>query len=222
MRRKLFSLALVCLFSGVALQAQLLADTTAGVVTEFGAYRQYEVQVIAEADSQLVVTRGGMFSRYEFVRPSADRLTDEAWQAMQTGDSTQTLPPWAESYLNYEQDLSSPDPQNYYSNLGSFVEAVAADRLPDVYRLYPSYPNPVNPATTIHFDLPEATVVELGIFDLLGRQIARLMSDYVQPGYYEVVWNGQCGDGREYPSGIYVARLTTPQFSKSIMMVLLK
>jgi hypothetical protein len=55
------------------------------------------------------------------------------------------------------------------------------------------------------------------VYDILGREVARLIDGYMEPGYHEVQWNG-----RDLASGIYIARLVTPEYSKPIKMVLLK
>ncbi len=90
-------------------------------------------------------------------------------------------------------------------------------RLPKSFQLFQSYPNPFNPNSTIRYDLPQASDVSLILCDILGREVARLVDGYVEPGYHEVQWNG-----RELASSIYIARLVTPEYSKSIKMVLLK
>jgi photosystem II stability/assembly factor-like uncharacterized protein len=101
-----------------------------------------------------------------------------------------------------------------YKNLwiGSDAEIV-----PLAFSLHQNHPNPFNPITTIRYDLSHASEVSLIVYDLLGREVTRLVSGYVEPGYHEVQWHGQ-----EFPSGIYIARLVTTGYSKSIKMVLLK
>jgi hypothetical protein len=89
--------------------------------------------------------------------------------------------------------------------------------MPKTFNIRPAYPNPFNPTTTIRYDLPQASEVILVVYDLLGREVARLVDGYSEPGYHQVNWNGQ-----DFPSGIYLARLVTPEYSKSIKMVLLK
>ncbi|MFC1547195.1 FlgD immunoglobulin-like domain containing protein [Candidatus Neomarinimicrobiota bacterium] len=90
------------------------------------------------------------------------------------------------------------------------------------YELHPAFPNPFNPTVTIRFDLPEGVMVHLLIYDLQGREITRLADGYRQPGYHESTWDGRDAEGRELSSGIYIAHLVTPGYSKSIKMVLLK
>ncbi|MFC1547272.1 T9SS type A sorting domain-containing protein [Candidatus Neomarinimicrobiota bacterium] len=89
--------------------------------------------------------------------------------------------------------------------------------IPNKFHLHPAYPNPFNPATTIRYDLPHAAPVTLTIYDLLGREVTTLVEAYTQPGAHEAIW-----DAGSLPSGIYIARLITPEFSKSIKMVLMK
>ena len=94
--------------------------------------------------------------------------------------------------------------------------------IPTVYSLSPAYPNPFNPTTTIRFGLPTATNIEFIVYDLLGREVDRLLDRQLDPGYYQVVWRGRDARGRSLPSGVYIARLVTPQYTKSIKMLLLK
>ncbi|MFC1483702.1 fibronectin type III domain-containing protein [Candidatus Neomarinimicrobiota bacterium] len=94
--------------------------------------------------------------------------------------------------------------------------------LPEEYALHQNYPNPFNPSTTIRYDLPEAADVMLVIYDMLGREVVRLVRGRVEAGYQQIVWNGRTVSGREVPSGIYIARMITPKYHKSMKMVLLK
>jgi hypothetical protein len=94
--------------------------------------------------------------------------------------------------------------------------SVEAD-LPTEIALLQNYPNPFNPVSTIRYDLPQASNVSLIVYDIMGREVARLMEGFMEPGYHEIQW-----DGSQAASDIYIARLTTPDYSKSIKMVLLK
>ena len=102
----------------------------------------------------------------------------------------------------------------------STTPAVAG--VPEAFALYANYPNPFNPSTTIGFDLPEAAEVTLTVYDILGRELARLVSRRLEAGYHRVSWNGKAGDGREAPTGIYITRLVTPNYAQQIKLVLLK
>ncbi|UCH11387.1 MAG: T9SS type A sorting domain-containing protein, partial [Fidelibacterota bacterium] len=89
--------------------------------------------------------------------------------------------------------------------------------MPGEYLLAQNYPNPFNPVSRIRYELPQASAVSLVVYDILGREVVRLVDGYMEAGYHEVQW-----DGSEAASGIYFARLVTPGYSRSIKMVLLR
>ena len=94
--------------------------------------------------------------------------------------------------------------------------------LPTVYALHNAYPNPFNPTVTIRYELPEPAEVSLIVYNLLGREVLRLVHGRVDAGYQTAVWNGRTSAGTGAPSGMYIARLVTPKYTKSVKMVLLK
>jgi hypothetical protein len=85
------------------------------------------------------------------------------------------------------------------------------------YMLSQNYPNPFNPSTTIEFDLPEACEVSLKIFNILGEEVATLMSDRLSAGSYSYEWNA----GR-LASGVYLYRLEAEGFVETRKMILMK
>ncbi|MCH7498223.1 MAG: T9SS type A sorting domain-containing protein [Candidatus Marinimicrobia bacterium] len=105
---------------------------------------------------------------------------------------------------------------------GSLLAVVEGAGIPEAFALWQNYPNPFNPSTIIRFDLPEATHLTLIIYDLLGREVARLRQGAIEPGYHQVVWNGRTAAGQEATAGLYIVRLVSPTFTRKIKMVLLK
>ncbi len=93
---------------------------------------------------------------------------------------------------------------------------------PHDFALYSAYPNPFNPSTAIAYDLPQAGPVALVVYDLRGREVIRLAEGRREAGYHQVSWAGRDAAGREVPTGIYIARLTTPGYAKSVKMVMMK
>lgn len=90
------------------------------------------------------------------------------------------------------------------------------------YSLEQNFPNPFNPSTVIKFSVPEESVVELKIFDLLGKEIKTLLSDYHKAGSYKVLWNSDDNSGNIVASGVYFVRLTGKNFSISRKMLLVR
>ncbi len=106
--------------------------------------------------------------------------------------------------------------------VGYLLGVDAGAGIPEKYALHQNYPNPFNPTSTIQYDLPEATSVRILVYDIMGREIVRLLDGYMEPGFHQVVWNGRDGTGRGVTTGIYITHLVTPEYTKSIKMLLLK
>lgn len=89
--------------------------------------------------------------------------------------------------------------------------------LPSQYSLSQNYPNPFNPSTTINFSLPKASNVEFTIYNLLGEKIRDELKEYLTMGNYRLNV-----DLHDLPSGIYVYKLHTKDFTQVRKMMLLK
>ena len=90
------------------------------------------------------------------------------------------------------------------------------------YHLYQNYPNPFNPSTKIKFDLRQSSNIKLIIYNILGKEIAKLVNEKLDAGIYEVDWPAPSGEGSNYPSGIYFYKLTTDGFTDVKKMILIK
>ena len=89
--------------------------------------------------------------------------------------------------------------------------------VPDKFSLHQNYPNPFNPVTKIGFDIPLWANVRLSVFDVSGKEVASLLNQYIQPGSYEIGW-----DGSNYASGIYYYKVITESFTETKKMILVK
>jgi photosystem II stability/assembly factor-like uncharacterized protein len=85
---------------------------------------------------------------------------------------------------------------------GGMTDIKRTIQLPNSYKLYQNYPNPFNPETTIRFELPEKTKVSLIIYDLLGREVEKLIDGEKEAGSYSIIWNA-----KNLTSGIYYYKL---------------
>ena len=88
---------------------------------------------------------------------------------------------------------------------------------PDMFQLYQNYPNPFNPSTTIEFSFPKTSEVTLKIFNILGEEVATLVSEKLAAGNYKYNWNATGLAG-----GIYPYRLMSGGFTETKKMILLK
>ena len=89
--------------------------------------------------------------------------------------------------------------------------------LPTEFGLSQNYPNPFNPSTTIRFELPMSGEVSLKVFDLLGREVATIVSGHKDAGTHIVRW-----EATSQPSGVYLYRLQASEFLETRKLVLLK
>ena len=109
------------------------------------------------------------------------------------------------------------------ANMGAFgvgcedILSTDMDVIPLQYVLHQNYPNPFNPVTKIRFDLPEDADVQLLVYDVLGREVAELVSGRVLSGFHEVIW-----DASDVSSGIYLCQLTTLNSVITNKMVVVK
>ncbi len=102
------------------------------------------------------------------------------------------------------------------------TSAAGADFLPLRVAVQGAWPNPFNPATTIKYAVPGAGQVQLTIFDVRGQAISTLVSEYKQPGYYEVPFDGRDQSGHSLSSGVYFAHLQTAAGVSTGKLVLTK
>ena len=94
---------------------------------------------------------------------------------------------------------------------------ITSGELPGEFRLQQNYPNPFNPTTRIKFDIPKNTFVKLEIYNNLGQLVKTLFDGQTNAGYFETTF-----DGNGLSSGTYFYKLTSPDFSETKMMILLK
>ena len=103
--------------------------------------------------------------------------------------------------------------------------AVEAARLrPTGFALNPAYPNPFNPSTHIDFALASDSVARLVVYDVLGRTVRSLVraDESLPAGFYSVSWDGRDAAGHAVGNGLYFYKLTTPAFSRTGKMMMLK
>ncbi len=85
-----------------------------------------------------------------------------------------------------------------------------------------NHPNPFNPKTTIHFELPSEAPVNLAVYDLHGRCVAQLHEGTLAAGAHAVAWNGHDDSSQAMASGVYIYRLQAGDTIRTGSMVLTK
>ena len=89
--------------------------------------------------------------------------------------------------------------------------------IPTVYDLVQNFPNPFNPSTSIRFSIPEAGLVTLKVYSLLGEEVATIVNEFKNAGNYSAQF-----DASSLTSGVYVYRISTGNYTASKKMMLMK
>lgn len=127
----------------------------------------------------------------------------------------------AKIWFNSRGDLFALSDYRLYVFPGAagMIPRVVENKMPSQndFRIYPNHPNPFNPSTTIRYELPSELHVELKIYDILGREVAALVSEVQKAGQYNVRF-----DGSSLPSGVYIYTIKAGKFVESNKLLLLK
>ena len=94
--------------------------------------------------------------------------------------------------------------------------------VPAEFQLFPNYPNPFNPTTTIQYSLPEASHVTLQIFNLRGELVRTLVNGTQVAKLYQIIWDSKNDQGQAVAAGIYICRFKAGDFTRVQRLVLLK
>ena len=172
------------------------------------------IHLITVRAEDLSAARDSVFIIKELIRFSA-----KSWRGDKTqltvnlyGKDKGVLPGYTEVYYYPADDDSLNKEANRYA-----VRDLTDQIIPEDYALRQNYPNPFNPETRIEFALPEAGRTRLIIYDLLGREVTRMVDGNMSVGYHSVTWNAN-----NVASGIYFYRLTAGDFVSTKKMVLLR
>ena len=133
----------------------------------------------------------------ELINPNMDNALAENWSASSGYGSPGSL---NSSYMSNEDEVLTST---------EFI-------------LNNNYPNPFNPVTTISYTLPQAALVRMTIYDLLGRQVKSLLHEYQTPGYKSLQWNATNDLGRQVAAGVYLYMIHAGEFTQTKKMVLMK
>ena len=175
-------------------------------------------------------SNGGLDDRFDFILISqalmnfggVDYVTDSYWAYGNDGQhfNQQIVnPPYpiSEEIAFALHDVSDHLPVVAEFDFGVVNDVEPINPLLTSFNLYQNYPNPVNPTTTIRFEIPQSTIIKLVLYDLLGREIKILYDGEAFSGMNEVKLNAQ-----NFTSGIYFYNLISKDFIATKKLIILK
>jgi hypothetical protein len=105
---------------------------------------------------------------------------------------------------------------------GQQLELSSAINSPEKFRLNQNYPNPFNPITSLRYDLPEGGLVNITIYDMMGRIVKTLVNSSQTAGYKSIIWNATNNRNEPVSAGLYLYSIQAGEFRQTKKMVLLK
>lgn len=125
------------------------------------------------------------------------------------------------------EPLASQDAGAFGGELALLVPERLAQRVPgepepSAVELEGAVPNPFAPTTSIQYTVLEATVVDLGVYNVLGQRIRGLFAGDRVPGQYQETWDGRDDVGQEMPPGVYYVRVTQGHQTETQPLVLVR
>lgn len=103
----------------------------------------------------------------------------------------------------------------YKADIGTPVEN--EETFPTEFKLQQNYPNPFNPSTMIKFSVPERSNVLIKIYDILGGEVATIVNEEIEAGWYTRVFNAT-----GYSTGVYIYRMQAGNYTQTRKMLLIK
>jgi hypothetical protein len=103
-----------------------------------------------------------------------------------------------------------------------YFGTVSASDTPPLWLSLQAAPNPFNPVTTVHYELPHAGAASIRIYDATGSLVRSLVSGHHEPGRYQTAWDGRNDAGRRVGSGAYFCRIESNGEAKVQKLLLLR
>jgi len=182
--------------------------------------------VTIESDSSLTSLHSGHIWFYAMF---ADTCHAISWGAIAnasiTSDTVVTFRAYPEALNCQNQPEYCIDGDTLTFMVPIIVQVVSAESgqfMPEVFSLHQNYPNPFNPLTTLRYDLPKDALVNITIYDMMGRQIRTLVNNQQNAGFKSISWNGTNDKGASVSAGLYLYMIKAGKFRQTKKMVLLK
>jgi hypothetical protein len=127
------------------------------------------------------------------------------------------------AYVGHVLVLTSVDATSIpvHLNTGDNL-STGVSQLPRKFNLYPAYPNPFNPVTILRYNLHQDALVNITIYDMMGRQVKTLINGSQAAGYSTIQWNATNDEGKPVSAGLYLYTIQAGEFKQTKKMVLLK
>ena len=128
----------------------------------------------------------------------------------------------AQENESYDYRLSDVDYNGNVEYHSLQLMGGSSSKIPEQFILYPNYPNPFNPVTTIRYNLSKESFVDIKIYDMLGNVVNNLVNTSQSYGYKSIQWNATNNQGEPVSAGVYLYKIQAGNFVDTKKMILLK
>ncbi|MBE2228474.1 MAG: Omp28-related outer membrane protein [Ignavibacteria bacterium] len=217
---------------------ELTVNATATALTTLTG--QYKVNYVIKEDNLVWPQTGNSYcagnstaAHYDVVRNMVNNANGEnvntgTWNQNQTYPLTFTTTldaAWIPGNCNFDifiyKDNGSLNVSEVQQGISSSFTVTGINQqgtnIPDKYELSQNYPNPFNPVTNVHFSIPKSTHASFKVYNAVGQLMGVYLDGYVNAGQY----NADI-DASNFASGIYYYTLSTPDFTQTKKMILVK
>ena len=186
----------------------------------------YYPGITIESDSSLTSLHIGHIWFYAMV---ADECHAISWVAIANtsiiSDTVVTFSAYPEVLTCENQPEYCIDGDTLTFEVPIIVQVVSTEPeyfIPEAFALHQNYPNPFNPITSLRYDLPEDGLVNITIYDMMGRLVKTLVNTSQTAGYKSIQWNATNDRNEPVSAGLYLFTIQSGEFRQSKKMVLLK
>ena len=186
----------------------------------------YYPGVTIESDSSLTSLHSGHIWFYAMF---ADTCHAISWGAIANtsiiSDTVVTFSAYPEALNCQNQTEYCIDGDTLTFEVPIVVQVASAEPeyfIPEVFALHQNYPNPFNPITSLRYDLPEDGLVNITIYDMIGRIVNTLVNSSQTAGYKTIQWNATNDRNEPVSAGLYLYTIQAGEFRQTKKMVLLK
>ena len=125
------------------------------------------------------------------------------------------------SFINENYDLIIVGEPNYFIKYGNSLYTISSND-PRGPILFENYPNPFNPITTLRYELLENTLVNITIYNILGRPVKTLIDKVQDAGNQLIIWDSTNNGGKPLSAGIYLCQIQAGEYKQTMKMILAK
>ena len=185
-----------------------------GYTADYG-YSSFQLSNIEDDEIFLVDNENRIVDEVEYQYPSFPFSSGASMYLKNIDYDNNVDTSWAMSDMEYGLgDLGTPG-RAWDDSLSTSNDIDFG--LPQTFVLFPSYPNPFNPITTIKFSVETFHATSISIYNLTGRLVETLIKDEIPVGNYEITWNAS-----SQPSGVYFVQLSNGESVQTQKLILLK